>query len=176
MLTRSNLPSCDRCASTSYLLPSPLSSALAFLSRPCLTSQSSHHMWCPNFLNTGTCSDRPQCPHQHPNFFCDTCGLAFNTQAEYSVHFTTKRHQKAIKAVSRTLSTAPRICKVCSVKLTHPNDISLHERGRTHCVRLQDLNKRGVHYTRKEMYPADEDVVFIVTYVIVWSGTDGNSI
>lgn len=117
-------------------------------------------MLCPNFLNSGTCPDQPQCPHQHPNFFCDTCGLAFNTQAQYSAHFTTKRHQRATKAASRTLSTAPRICRVCGVKLVHPGNIPQHEGGRTHRVRLQDLTTRGVHYTRDEMFPVDEDVVF----------------
>jgi helicase MOV-10 len=117
-------------------------------------------MWCPNFLNNGTCSDQPECPHRHPNFFCDVCGLAFNTQAQYNAHFTTRRHQKAIKAVSRTLSTAPRICKVCGVKLAHPNHIPVHEGGRTHRVRLQALTTRGVQYTHEETYPVDEDVVF----------------
>ncbi len=128
--------------------------------RPLSSSSPSHHMLCPNFLNSGTCFDQAQCPHQHPNFFCDTCGLAFNTQAQYSAHFTTKRHQRATKAVSRTVSTAPRLCKVCSVQLAHPNHIPQHEGGRTHRVRLQDLTTRGVHYTRDEMYPVDEDVVF----------------
>ena len=136
----------------------------AFVS-PCLPhplNLTSHPrtMLCPNFLNSGTCPDQAQCPHRHPNFFCDTCGLAFNTQAQYSAHFTTKRHQRATKAASRTLSTAPRICRVCGVKLVHPDHIPQHEGGRTHRVRLQDLTTRGVHYTRDEMYPVDEDVVF----------------
>lgn len=117
-------------------------------------------MLCPNFLNSGTCPNQPECPHQHPKFFCDICGLAFTTQASYRGHTTSKRHQKATKAVSRTLSTAPRICKVCGVKLSHPNHIPLHEGGRTHRVRLQDLTTRGVRYSRDEMYPVDEDVVF----------------
>ena len=117
-------------------------------------------MLCPNFLNSGTCFDQALCPHRHPDFFCDTCGLALDTQAQYNAHFTTRRHQKATKAVSRTLSTAPRICKVCSVKLPHPKYISQHEGGRAHRVRLQDLTTRGVHYTRHEMYPVDEDGVF----------------
>jgi helicase MOV-10 len=117
-------------------------------------------MWCPNFLNSGTCPDQPECPHQHPNFSCDICGLALNTQAQYRAHLTTKRHQKATRAVSRTLSTAPCICKVCGVKLSHPKNIPQHGAGRAHCVRLQDLVSKGVHYTRDEMYPVDEDVVF----------------
>jgi len=117
-------------------------------------------MLCPNFLNSGTCPDQPQCPHRHPNFFCDICGLTFNTQAQHKAHLTTKRHQKATKAVSRTLSTAPRKCMVCDVKLVHPNHIRQHEQGRTHRVRLQDLTTRGVRYTRDEMYPVDEVVVF----------------
>lgn len=117
-------------------------------------------MWCPNFLNSGVCPDQPECPNQHPNFFCDICGLAFHKQVQYTRHLTTKRHEKATKAVSRTLSTAPRICKVCGVKLAHPNNIPLHEGGHAHRVRLQALATRGVHYTRDEMYPVDEDVVF----------------
>jgi len=116
--------------------------------------------WCPNFLNSGTCPDQPGCPRRHPNFFCDICGLAFNTQAQYRAHVTTRRHQKATKAVSRTLSTAPRKCKVCGVKLAHPTHIPQHEAGRAHCVRLQNLTATGVHYTHDEMYPVDEDVVF----------------
>jgi helicase MOV-10 len=46
------------------------------------------------------------------------------------------------------------------VKLLHPGLTPQHEGGRTHRVRLQDLTTRGVHYTRDEMYPVDEDVVF----------------
>ena len=127
---------------------------------PLMSSPHPRTTWCPNFLNSGTCADQPGCPRQHPNFFCDICGLALNTQAQYRAHFTTKRHQRATKAVSRTLSTAPRKCKVCEVKLAHPRHISQHEAGRPHRVRLQNLMATGVHYTKDEMYPVDEDVVF----------------
>ena len=49
---------------------------------------------------------------------------------------------------------------MCDVKLVHPNHIPQHEQGRTHRARLQDLTKRDVRYTRDEMYPVDEVVVF----------------
>lgn len=133
-------------------------------------------MLCPHFLNNGICPDQSGCPHEHPNFFCDTCARSFTSQAHYSAHFATHQHRKAEKAAFRTYATAPRKCTICSVKLGGPSNVRQHEQGRAHRVRLQDLAQRGIQYAPEEMYPVDENSVFHcdICDTMEWTGREAH--
>ena len=133
-------------------------------------------MLCPNFLDNGICPNQSECPHEHRNFFCDTCARSFTSQAQYSAHFASHQHKKAERAASRSYATAPRRCVICSVRLGGPTSIRQHEQGRAHRVRLQDLMQRGIQYASQELYPVDEDAVFHcdICDTMEWNGREAH--
>jgi len=133
-------------------------------------------MLCPSFLNNGICPNQSECPYEHHNFFCDTCGRSFTSQARYSAHFTTHQHKKAEKAAFRTYATAPRKCLICNVQLGGPTIIRQHEGGRAHRVRLQELAQRGIQYAPEEMFPVDDNAVFHcdICDTMEWNGREAH--
>ena len=133
-------------------------------------------MLCPHFLNNGICLDQSGCPHEHPNFFCDTCAGSFITQAHYSAHFATHHHRRAERAASRTYETAPRRCLVCNVQLGAHSNIRQHEEGRAHRVRLQELAQRAMQNAPEELYPVDENAVFHcdICDTMEWNGREAH--
>ena len=133
-------------------------------------------MLCPHFLNNGICPDQSGCPHEHPNFFCDTCGRSFTSQAQYSAHFQSHQHRIAERAAFRTYETAPRMCLICNVQLGGPSNIRQHEEGRAHRVRLQDLAQQGIQNAPEQMYPVNENAVFHcdICDTMEWNGREAH--
>jgi helicase MOV-10 len=126
-------------------------------------------MICPTFRVQGFC-DIANCPHLHPTFTCDICGVMCRSQEYYNNHLASRKHATAKLANSRKRDYVPMKCTLCDAQLGGPASVGQHINGRAHAVRLSELQQQGRHVDLSQVIVEDRESLFECTVckITVW--------